>query len=83
MDVSTKPRLFCGGLLPASNPRDQLANMTLWWCWATDFLYYAHVPGHPIKPGIEAFPNHHSPLMLRWPCRNGIVGNLAAAGKHI
>ncbi len=79
-------RLFRGGLLPAQQPlADQLAQHdVVVVLGARIFLYYAHVPGPPIKPGTKLFQITNSPLDAATALAgNGVVGNLAAAAKYI
>ncbi len=79
-------RLFRGGLLPGQQPlADQLAAYdTVVVLGAPVFLYYAYVPGNPIKPGIKLFqitnsPQHAAAALVG----TSIVGNLAAASQYI
>ena len=79
-------RLFRGGLLPAQQPlADQLAAYdTVVVLGAPIFLYYAYVPGEPIKRGTKLFqitnsPDHASAALAG----TSIVGNVAAAAKYI
>jgi benzoylformate decarboxylase len=79
-------RLFRGGLLPAQQPlADQLADHdVVVVLGARIFLYYAHVPGHPIKPGTKLFQITNSPLDAAAALvGTGVVGNLAAAAEYI
>lgn len=79
-------RLFRGGLLPAQQPlADQLARHdVVVVLGARIFHYYAHVPGHPIKPGTKLFQITNSPLDAAAALAgNSVVGNLAAAVKYI
>jgi benzoylformate decarboxylase len=79
-------RLFRGGLLPAQQPlADQLAKHdVVVVLGARIFLYYAHVPGHPIKPGTKLFQITNSPLDAAAALAGtSVVGNLAAAVKYI
>ncbi len=78
--------LFRGGLLPAQQPlADQLAAYdTVLVLGAPIFLYYAYVPGNPIKPGTNLFqitnsPDHAAAALAG----SSIVGNVAAAAKYI
>lgn len=78
--------LFRGGLLPAQQPlADQLAAYdTVLVLGAPIFLYYAYVPGDPIKPGTKLFqitnsPDHAAAALAG----TSIVGNVAAAAKYI
>ena len=78
--------LFRGGLLPAQQPlADQLAGYdTVVVLGAPIFLYYAYVPGNPIKPGTNLFQITNSPLDASAALAGtSIVGNLAAAAKYI
>ncbi len=79
-------RLFRGGLLPAQQPlADQLAAYdTVVVLGAPIFLYYAYVPGEPIKRGTKLFqitnsPDHAAAALAG----TSIVGNVAAAAKYI
>ncbi len=79
-------RLFRGGLLPAQQPlADQLAAYdTVVVLGAPIFLYYAYVPGEPIKRGTKLFqitnsPDHAAAALAG----TSIVGNIAAAAKYI
>jgi benzoylformate decarboxylase len=79
-------RLFRGGLLPAQQPlADQLAAYdTVVVLGASIFLYYAYVPGEPIKRGTKLFqitnsPDHAAAALAG----TSIVGNIAAAAKYI
>jgi len=79
-------RLFRGGLLPAQKPlADQLSEYdTVVVLGARIFLYYAHVPGDPIKPGTKLFQLTNSPLDAASAIAGrSIVGNLAAATKYL
>lgn len=84
-------RLFRGGLLPAQQPlADQLsAYDVVVVLGARIFLYYAHVPGYPIKghsvkPGTKLFQITNSPLDAAAALAGtSIVGNVAVAAKHI
>jgi benzoylformate decarboxylase len=78
--------LFRGGLLPAQRPlADQLAGYdTVVVLGAPIFLYYAYVPGTPVKPGTKLFHITNSPLDAAAALAGtSIVGNLAAAAKYI
>lgn len=77
---------FRGGLLPAQQPlADQLAAYdTIVVLGAPVFLYYAHVPGHTVKPGTKLFqitnsPEHASAALAGV----SIVGNIAAAARYL
>jgi benzoylformate decarboxylase len=78
--------LYRGGLLPAQQPlADQLsAHDTVIVLGAPVFLYYAYVPGNPIKPGTKLFqitnsPDHAAAALAG----KSIVGNLAPAAEYI
>jgi benzoylformate decarboxylase len=78
--------LFKGGLLPAQRPlADQLsAYDTVVVLGAPIFLYYAYVPGHPIKPGTKLFQITNSPMDAAAALTGtSVVGNLAAAARYI
>jgi benzoylformate decarboxylase len=77
---------FRGGLLPAQQPlADQLAEHdVVVVLGARIFLYYAHVPGHPIKPGTKLFQITNSPLDAAAALAGtSIVGNIAASADYI
>jgi benzoylformate decarboxylase len=77
---------YCGNLLPAQKPlADQLASYdTVLVLGAPVFLYYAHVPGDPIRPGTALFQITNSPQDASAALAGvGIVGNLAAAAEYI
>src|SRR5208282_3329486 len=79
-------RLFRGGLLPAQQPlADQLADYdTVLVLGAPVFLYYAYVPGSPVKPGTSLFQITNSPLDASAALAGtSIVGNLSAAAKYL
>ena len=79
-------RLFRGGLLPAQQPlADQLAAYdVVVVLGARIFLYYAHVPGHPIKPGTKLFQITNSPLDAAAALAGtSIVGNVAVAVEYV
>jgi benzoylformate decarboxylase len=79
-------RLFRGGLLPAQKPlAEQLAAYdTVVVLGASIFLYYAYVPGNPIKPGTKLFQITNSPQdAASAMAGTSLVGNLAAAAKYI
>jgi benzoylformate decarboxylase len=79
-------RLFRGGLLPAQQPlADQLAKHdVVVVLGARIFLYYAYVPGDPIKPGTKLFQITNSPLdAASARAGSSIVGNLAEAARYI
>lgn len=77
---------FRGGLLPAQQPlADQLTGHdVVVVLGARIFLYYAHVPGHPIKPGTKLFQITNSPLDAAAALAGtSIVGNIAASAQYI
>jgi benzoylformate decarboxylase len=79
-------RLFRGGLLPAEKPlADQLAGYdTVLVLGAPVFLYYAFVPGDPIKPGTRLFQITNSPQDAAAALvGTSIVGNVAVATRYI
>jgi benzoylformate decarboxylase len=79
-------RLFRGGLLPAQQPlADQLADYdVVVVLGAPIFLYYAYVPGDPIKPGTKLFQVTNSPQHAAAALAGtSIVGNLATAARYI
>jgi benzoylformate decarboxylase len=79
-------RLFCGGLLPAQEPlAGQLAKYdVVVVLGARIFLYYAHVPGNPIKAGTKLFQITNSPSDAAAALAGtSIVGNVAAAADYI
>lgn len=81
-----KHRLFRGGLLPAQQPlANQLAGYdTVVVLGAPVFLYYAHVPGHTIKPGTKLFQITNSTQDAAAALAGtSIVGNLATAARYI
>ena len=78
--------LFRGGLFPAQQPlADQLAAYdTVVVLGAPIFLYYAYVPGAPIKPGTKLFQITNSPADASAALAGtSIVGNVAAAARYI
>lgn len=78
--------LFRGGLLPAQEPlADQLAAYeTIVVLGAPIFLYYAYVPGDPIKPGTKLFQITNSPVDAAAALTGvSIVGNIAKAAEYI
>ena len=78
--------LFRGGLLPAQKPlADQLAAYdTVVVLGASIFLYYAYVPGNPIKPGTNLFQITNSPQDAAAALAGtSLVGNLSAAAKYL
>lgn len=79
-------RLFRGGLLPAQQPlADQLADYdTVIVLGAPVFLYYAYVPGDPVKLGTRLFQITNSPLDAAAALAGtSIVGNLSAAAQYL
>lgn len=79
-------RLFRGGLLPAQKPlADQLAEYdTVVVLGAPVFLYYAYVPGEPIRPGTKLFQITNSPQDASAALAGtSIVGNIATAAKYL
>jgi benzoylformate decarboxylase len=79
-------RLFRGGLLPAQQPlADQLAKHdVVVVLGARIFLYYAHVPGNPIKAGTKLFQIANSSADAASAlAAESIVGNVAAAAEYI
>ena len=79
-------RLFRGGLLPAQQPlADQLARYdVVVVLGARIFLYYAYVPGSPIKPGTRLFQITNDPAGAAGALAgDSIVGNVAQAAAHI
>jgi len=79
-------RLFRGGLLPAQKPlADQLAGYdTVVVLGAPVFLYYAYVPGNPIRPGTKLFQITNSPADASAALAGtSIVGNIAAATRYL
>lgn len=79
-------RLFRGGLLPAQKPlAEQLAAYdTVIVLGAPVFLYYAFVPGDPIKPGTRLFQITNSPQDAAAALAGaGIVGNVAVAAHYL
>jgi benzoylformate decarboxylase len=81
----THPR-FRGGLLPAQQPlADQLAAYdTVVVLGAPIFLYYAYVPGNPIKLGTKLFQITNSPLDASAALAGTrIVGNVGAAAQYL
>jgi len=78
--------LFRGGLLPAQQPlADQLASHdVVAVLGARIFLYYAHVPGHTVKPGTKLFQLTNSPSDAAAALAGtSIVGNIATAAEYI
>jgi benzoylformate decarboxylase len=77
---------FKGGLLPAQQPlADQLAKYdTVIVLGAPVFLYYAYVPGDPIRPGTRLFQitnyPHDAAAAL---AGTSIVGNISAAARYL
>jgi benzoylformate decarboxylase len=79
-------RLFRGSLPPAQQPlADQLADYdVVLVLGAPIFLYYAYVPGDPIKPGTKLFQVTNSPQHAASALTGtSIVGNLATAAQYI
>jgi benzoylformate decarboxylase len=79
-------QLFRGGLLPAQQPlADQLAKHdVVVVLGARVFLYYAYVPGDPIKPGTKLFHVTNDPQMAAAALAgNSIVGYLAQALQYL
>lgn len=78
--------LFRGGLLPAQQPlADQLAEHdVVVVLGARIFLYYAHVPGDPIRPGTKLFQITNSPLDAAAALAGtSIVGNVATSTEYL
>jgi benzoylformate decarboxylase len=78
--------LFRGGLLPARQTlADQLTGYdTVLVLGAPVFLYYAYVPGDPIKAGTKLFQITNSPQDAAAALAGtSIVGNIAAAAKYM
>lgn len=79
-------QLFRGGLLPGQQPlADQLAGYdTVVVLGAPVFLYYAFVPGPPIKPGTKLFQVTNSPRDASAALAGtSMVGNIAAAARYL
>jgi benzoylformate decarboxylase len=79
-------RLFRGGLLPAQQPlADQLAGHdAVLVLGARIFLYYAYVPGDPVRPGTKLFQITNSPSNAAGSLAgSSIVGNVAEAVRYI
>jgi benzoylformate decarboxylase len=77
---------FKGGLLPAQQPlADQLAKYdAVIVLGAPVFLYYAYVPGNPIKPGTKLFQITNSPHDASAALAgSSIVGNISAAARYL
>jgi len=77
---------FKGGLPPAQKPlADQLAKYdTVIVLGAPVFLYYAYVPGDPIKPGTRLFQITNSPNDAAAALAGtSIVGNIGAASRYL
>ncbi|HEV2689150.1 MAG TPA: thiamine pyrophosphate-dependent enzyme, partial [Bryobacteraceae bacterium] len=77
---------FRGGLLPAQQPlAEQLAHHdVVVVLGARIFLYYAHVPGQPIKLGTKLFQITNSPLDAAAALAGTtVVGNIATAAEYI
>jgi benzoylformate decarboxylase len=78
--------LFRGGLLPAQQPlADQLAAYdTVLVMGAPVFLYYAYVPGDPVKPGTKLFQITNSPDQAAAALAgSSITGNLKVAAEYL
>jgi benzoylformate decarboxylase len=78
--------LFRGGLLPGQQPlADQLTGYdTVVALGAPVFLYYAYVPGYPIKPGTKLFQITNSPLDASAALAGtSMVGNITAAARYL
>jgi len=78
--------LFKGSLLPAKKPlADQLASYdTVLVLGAPVFLYYAYVPGDPIKPSTRLFQITNSPQDgAAALAGSSIVGNIAEAARYL
>jgi benzoylformate decarboxylase len=81
-----KHRLFRGGLLPAQQPlADQLAAYdTVLVMGAPVFLYYAYVPGNPIKPTTKLFQiTNSSDQAAAALAGSSIRGNIKSAAEYI
>ena len=79
-------RLFRGGLLPAQQPlADQLAGYdTVLVLGASIFLYYAYVPGVPIRRGTKLFQLTNSPEQAAAALAgHSIVGSLKMAAEYL
>lgn len=79
-------RQFRGSLFPAQQPlADQLASYdAVLVLGAPVFLYYAHVPGHVIRPGTKLFQVTNSPENAAAALAGtSIVGNVAAAAQFV
>jgi benzoylformate decarboxylase len=77
---------FKGGLLPAQQPlADQLAAYdTVIVLGAPIFLYYAYVPGDPIKPGTKLFQITNSPQDAAAALAGtSVVGDIAEAARYL
>jgi benzoylformate decarboxylase len=78
--------LFRGNLLPAQKPlAEQLASYdAVLVLGAPIFLYYAHVPGAPIKPDTALFQITNSPQDASSALAGtSIVGNIAVAAEYL
>ncbi len=78
--------LFRGGLLPAQQPlADQLAGYDMVLVLgAPIFLYYAYVPGNPVRPGTKLFQITNSPHDAAAALAGtSMVGNLATAAQYL
>ncbi len=79
-------RLFRGGLLPAQQPlADQLGKHdVVIVLGARVFLYYAYVPGNPIKPGTRLFQITNDPHAAAASLAgDSILGNVAQAAAYL
>jgi len=79
-------RLFRGGLLAAQQPlANQLAKHdVVVVLGARIFLYYAYVPGDPIRPGTKLYQITNSPLDAASALAgDSIVGNVAQAARYV
>lgn len=79
-------RLFRGGLLPAQQPlADQLAVYdTVIVLGSPVFLYYAYVPGNPIKPTTKLFQLTNSPDQAAAALvGRSITGNIKSAAEYL
>jgi len=79
-------RLFRGGLLPAQQPlADQLAQYdVVVVVGARVFLYYAYVPGNPIRPGTRLFQITNDPQAAAGALAgHSIIGDVAQAAAYL
>ena len=79
-------RLFRGGLLPAQQPlADQLAKHdVVVVIGARIFLYYAYVPGKPIRPGTKLFQITNDPQAAAGALAgDSIIANVAHAATYL